>query len=50
MIANPGAVVGGRTDRASWWLEIDTDARLLTWHRIRASARPSAFAGVQLAR
>jgi predicted phosphodiesterase len=34
LIANPGAVVGGRTDRASWWLEIDTGARLLTWHRL----------------
>jgi hypothetical protein len=32
-IANPGAVVGGRTDPATWWLEVDTDARVLTWHR-----------------
>jgi hypothetical protein len=50
MIANPGAVVGGRTDQASWWLEVDTDARLLTWHRIRARARRPDFAGLQLAR
>lgn len=39
LIANPGSVVGGRTDPASWWLEIDTDARLLTWHRIHTRHR-----------
>jgi len=49
MIANPGAVVGGRTDPASWWLEIDTDARLLTWHRVRARNRRLPVAGLQLA-
>jgi hypothetical protein len=49
MIANPGAVVGGRADPASWWLEIDTDARLLTWHRVRARNRRPPVTGLQLA-
>jgi len=49
MIANPGAVVGGRTDPASWWVEIDTDSRLLTWHRVRARDRRRPVTGLQLA-
>ena len=32
-IANPGAVCGNPRDPASWWLVVDTDARMLRWHR-----------------
>jgi hypothetical protein len=39
LIANPGAVVGGPNDPSSWWLELDTSARLLTWHRVRTRRR-----------
>jgi hypothetical protein len=39
VLANPGAVVGGRTDPAGWWMELDTEARLVTWHRVRVPAR-----------
>jgi hypothetical protein len=32
-MANPGAVCGNPRDAAAWWLIVDTDARLLRWHR-----------------
>jgi predicted phosphodiesterase len=32
-MANPGAVCGNPRDAASWWLIVDTDARVLRWHR-----------------
>jgi predicted phosphodiesterase len=49
LIANPGAVVGARTDPATWWLEIDTDARLLTWHRIHTRRQRLHTPTLQLA-
>jgi predicted phosphodiesterase len=35
-MANPGAVCGNPNDAASWWLLVDTDARVLRWQRLRA--------------
>ena len=49
VIANPGAVAGGRTDPASWWLEIDTGARLFTWHRIHTRRQRLHAPTLQLA-
>jgi len=32
-MANPGAVCGNPRDRASWWLLVDLDTRVLEWQR-----------------
>jgi predicted phosphodiesterase len=32
-MANPGAICGNPRDAASWWLIVDTDARMLRWQR-----------------
>jgi hypothetical protein len=50
LIANPGAVVGGRPDRpGQLMLAIDTDGRLLIWHRVRTRNRPTSATSIQLA-
>lgn len=41
VILNSGAVVGGRTDPASWWLEVDSQDRRLTWQRLPGPSPPS---------
>jgi predicted phosphodiesterase len=45
-MANPGAVCGNSRDAASWWLIVDTDSRVLRWHRKEFGSEESAAAGL----
>jgi predicted phosphodiesterase len=44
-MANPGAVCGNPRDAASWWLVVDTDARVVRWHRKEFASEEAAAAG-----
>ena len=50
IMANPGAVCGNPRDAASWWLIVDTDARVLRWHRTEFGSEDAAAAVGQPAR
>jgi predicted phosphodiesterase len=41
-LANPGAVCGNPRDAASWWLVVDTDDRVLQWHRAESRQSKSS--------
>jgi predicted phosphodiesterase len=41
-LANPGAVCGNPRDAAGWWLVVDTEARVLQWHRHEFPSRAPA--------
>jgi hypothetical protein len=45
-MANPGAVCGNPRDAATWWLIVDTDARVLRWHRNEFEPEEAAAAGL----
>lgn len=37
VFADPGTVCGNDVDPASWWRDLDTVRRALTWHRVSSS-------------